>query len=229
MTAMSHTDPLAQRAAATAMPPYYAGFWRRLMAAGIDGVIMLAIIVGITFASGGSVSQVNNNVMVSKYGQTLPLSDIVKPQVVVTRNGPQTTVVETMTGTVGLQTIQSVITRTTIEQNGGGRPQTFTSTTLSVRPSPLAFVLLVAIWLLYTSALESSRLQATFGKVAMFIRVADEDGRRLTLLRSLARNALKLISAIPFCIGFLMAGWTARKQALHDILAKCTVAVAVGR
>jgi uncharacterized RDD family membrane protein YckC len=62
----------------------------------------------------------------------------------------------------------------------------------------------------------------------MFIRVADEEGHRVTLLRALARNALKLISAAPLCIGYLMAGWTAKKQALHDILARCTVEVVRG-
>jgi uncharacterized RDD family membrane protein YckC len=60
----------------------------------------------------------------------------------------------------------------------------------------------------------------------MFIRVVDDDGGRATLLRAFARNALKLISTLPLCVGFMMAGWTPRKQALHDILARCTVEVA---
>ena len=81
-----------------------------------------------------------------------------------------------------------------------------------------AFALLFALWLLYASVLESSRLQATLGKLAMFIRVVDDEGSRTTLLRAFARNALKLISALPLCIGYLMSGWTPRKQALHDIL-----------
>ena len=49
----------------------------------------------------------------------------------------------------------------------------------------------------------------------------------MTLLRALGRNALKILSAIPLFFGYLMAGWTAKKQSLHDILAGCTVEVAL--
>jgi uncharacterized RDD family membrane protein YckC len=210
------------------MPTYYAGFWRRLMAAAIDGVVMLLLVVGIAVATGGYVAQVNDKVMINRDGRTIPLSEVAKPHVVVTRDGPRTTTVETTTATVGLQTIYSVVTRTTVEQKGAAQPRTSTSSSLSTSPSPLAFALFFALWLLYTSVLESSQLQASLGKLAMFIRVADEEGRRVTLPRALARNALKLISAIPLCIGYLMAGWTAKKQALHDMLARCTVEVARG-
>jgi uncharacterized RDD family membrane protein YckC len=210
------------------MPTYYAGFWRRLMAAAIDGVVMLLLVVGIAVATGGYVAQVNDKVMINRDGRTIPLSEVAKPHVVVTRDGPRTTTVETTTATVGLQTIYSVVTRTTVEQKGGAQSRTSTSSNLSASPSPLAFALFFALWLLYTSVLESSQLQASLRKLAMFIRVADEEGHRATLPRALARNALKLISAIPLCIGYLMAGWTAKKQALHDMLARCTVEVARG-
>ena len=227
MTVTPHADVPgpAPDAAATTMPTFYAGFWRRLMAAAIDGVLMLALVVGISVAAGASVAQVDGNVMITKNGRTTPLSAIAKPHVVVTRDGPLTTTVETTTATVGLQTIHSVVTWTTFAQNGRARPRAFQSANLSMVPSPLALVPLFALWLLYTSVLESSRVQATLGKLAMFIRVADDEGGRVTLLRALARNALKLISALPLCIGYLMAGWTAKKQALHDILARCTVEV----
>lgn len=226
MTVLAHTDLTGPALGAAVIPTFYAGFWRRLMAAAIDGVLMLALVVGISIAAGISVGQVNGNVIITQNGSTTPLSAIAKPHVVVTRNGPLTTTVETTTATVGLQAIHSVVTWTTFEQNGRARPRTFQSANFSMVPSPLALVLLFALWLLYTSVLESSRLQATLGKLAMFIRVADDEGGRMTLLRALARNALKLISALPLCIGYLMAGWTAKKQALHDILARCTVEVA---
>ena len=228
MTAIARTAmPGPAHGAAIAMPRLNAGFWRRLMAAAIDGVVMLVLVVGIAVAAGAHVAQVSDRVMVSKGGRTMPLSEIAKPHVVITRDGPRTTTVETTTATVGLQTIHSVATRTTIEQQGGARWQTSTSSSLRASPSPLALALFFLVWLLYTSVLESSRLQATLGKLAMFIRVADEEGRRVTLPRALGRNALKVASAIPVCVGFLMAGWTAKKQALHDMLAGCTVEVAL--
>ena len=233
MTAIAHARLQAHTldaAAATSMPTLNAGFWRRLMAAVIDGAIMLVLAVGLTFAAGGHIAQVNDKVMVNSGGRTMPLSDYAKPHVVITRDGPRTTTVETTTATVGLQAIHSVVTRTTVEQKGGAwLHASSTSSSLWVSPSPLAFVLFFVIWLLYASVLESSRLQATFGKLVMFIRVADEGGQRVALSRALTRNALKVISTIPLCIGHLMAGWTARKQALHDILARCTVEAALGR
>ena len=53
--------------------------------------------------------------------------------------------------------------------------------------------------------------------------VADVDGERLSFVRSLLRKLAKIISAIPFCIGFLLAAFTARKQALHDLITKAVV------
>ena len=201
MTAIARTAmPGPALGAAIAMPRLNAGFWRRLMAAAIDGVVMLVLVVGIAVAAGAHVAQVSDRVMVSKGGRTMPLTEIAKPHVVITRDGPRTTTVETTTATVGLQTIHSVVTRTTIEQQGGARWQTSTSS-LRASPSPLALALFFLVWLLYTSVLESSRLQATLGKLAMFIRVADEEGRRVTLPRALGRNALKVMSAIPVSLG----------------------------
>ena len=79
------------------------------------------------------------------------------------------------------------------------------------------------IYLLYWPVMESSARQATFGKSVVGIVVTDLNGKRLTFLRALLRNLAKIISAIPFCIGFLFAAFTANKQALHDMITKCLV------
>jgi hypothetical protein len=42
-------------------------------------------------------------------------------------------------------------------------------------------------------------------------------------LRAFLRNIAKIISAIPLYIGFLLAAFTARKQALHDMVTNCLV------
>ena len=101
MTVLAHS-PLpatALGAAATTMPTFYAGVWRRLMAAAIDSVLILALVVGMSVTAGVSVGQVSGNVMITKYGRTTPLSEIAKPHVVVTRDGQLTTTVETTTAT----------------------------------------------------------------------------------------------------------------------------------
>lgn len=84
------------------------------------------------------------------------------------------------------------------------------------------FVLLL-VTLLYYPVMESSARQATFGKSLAGIKVTDLDGKRLSFGRALLRTIAKILSAIPFCIGFLLAAFTARKQALHDMLAKTLV------
>jgi len=76
---------------------------------------------------------------------------------------------------------------------------------------------------LYWPVLESSRWQATIGKRIMGLEVTDLDGNRLNFLRAFLRSLAKIISSIPFGIGFLLAAFTARKQALHDMIVKTLV------
>jgi len=72
---------------------------------------------------------------------------------------------------------------------------------------------------LYFTLLESSVLQATVGKAALGIIVIGSDGGRISLARANGRYWAKVISAIPLGFGFVMAGFTAGKRALHDMIA----------
>jgi uncharacterized RDD family membrane protein YckC len=73
---------------------------------------------------------------------------------------------------------------------------------------------------LYFAGMESSERQATFGKAAMSVRVTDLEGRRLSFGHATGRFFSKIISGmIPLAIGYIMAGFTAKKQALHDMIA----------
>ena len=85
------------------------------------------------------------------------------------------------------------------------------------------FIVIVAGHLLYFVWFESSRHQATPGKMLLGIVVTDMNGQRVSFLRAFGRNLGKIISHWILNIGFLMAGITARKQALHDMLADCLV------
>jgi uncharacterized RDD family membrane protein YckC len=76
---------------------------------------------------------------------------------------------------------------------------------------------------LYCTLLESSSLQATLGKVAMGIVVTDEQGGRVSLARANGRYWSKIISSMTLGIGYLMAAFTSRKQALHDVIAATLV------
>lgn len=89
--------------------------------------------------------------------------------------------------------------------------------------TPIAFVITItATWFYYT-VFEASIWQATPGKRVMKLYVADLSGRRLTFARAAARNLAKMISSLTFLVGYLVAGFTEKKQALHDILASCLV------
>jgi uncharacterized RDD family membrane protein YckC len=76
---------------------------------------------------------------------------------------------------------------------------------------------------LYFACFESSRLRATPGKLACSLRVVDENGDRIGFWRATGRYFGKILSALILGIGFMMAGWTHRRQALHDKLAGCLV------
>jgi uncharacterized RDD family membrane protein YckC len=80
----------------------------------------------------------------------------------------------------------------------------------------------VGFWI-YCAAMESSARQATVGKIVFGLRVVDVDGRRITFARASLRHFSKILSMLSFCFGYYMAGLTRKKQALHDLSAKCLV------
>jgi uncharacterized RDD family membrane protein YckC/type II secretory pathway pseudopilin PulG len=79
------------------------------------------------------------------------------------------------------------------------------------------------VWWMYYAAMESSQKQATLGKMALGIKVTDQRGARISFGRASGRLFAKLLSAMIFAIGYLMAGFTAKRQALHDMVAGCLV------
>jgi len=78
---------------------------------------------------------------------------------------------------------------------------------------------------LYYAFLESSTKQATLGKMALGIVVTDMNGNQISFLRATGRYFGKFISGFILAIGYIMAGFTVRKQALHDMIASCLVLV----
>lgn len=85
-------------------------------------------------------------------------------------------------------------------------------------------ILLVIIgeWLYY-ALMESSNKQATLGKMAIGIIVTDLSGNRITFGRATGRYFGKILSGLILNIGYIMAGFTEKKQALHDMIASCLV------
>src|ERR1700686_2471205 len=87
----------------------------------------------------------------------------------------------------------------------------------------VASLAFLGAWL-YHAKMESSSWQATLGKKALNLRVTDFYGARISFARSSGRHFAKLITGlIPLGVGFMLAGLTERRQALHDMIASCLV------
>lgn len=89
--------------------------------------------------------------------------------------------------------------------------------------SILVFFLSIIWNWLYFAVMESSAKQATLGKMAIGLVVTDQNDNRLTFGRATARYFAKWLSSILLMIGYIMAAFTKKKQALHDMIAGTVV------
>jgi uncharacterized RDD family membrane protein YckC len=100
---------------------------------------------------------------------------------------------------------------------------------------PVAFFSLVdsLVWVYYVGSImlnwlyfaffESGGWKATPGKKLLKISVVNLSGDRISFARASGRYFAKFFSAIILGIGYLMAAFTSKKQALHDIIADTLV------
>jgi uncharacterized RDD family membrane protein YckC len=83
-------------------------------------------------------------------------------------------------------------------------------------------ILAVGAWL-YAAGMESSSWRATLGKRLVGLQVLTSTGGQLSFGQATVRHLMKFLSLFTAGIGFIMAGWTKRRQALHDIPTDCLV------
>lgn len=83
-------------------------------------------------------------------------------------------------------------------------------------------VALLIGWM-YFAGFESSPLQATIGKKAFGLAVVTISGNRLSFPRATGRYLARLLSGGLFCLGYVVAIFSAKKQTLHDMLASTLV------
>jgi uncharacterized RDD family membrane protein YckC len=82
----------------------------------------------------------------------------------------------------------------------------------------------VLVTWLYHAFMESSEWQATVGKRALGLVVTDMAGRRVSFGRSSGRHFGKIVTnLVPALLGYIMAAFTEKRQALHDMMAGCLV------
>jgi uncharacterized RDD family membrane protein YckC len=153
------TAPSAPVPYAAVVPAAYGGFWIRVVAAIIDGIVVRVIVfpVGAIFGLGGLAGMMGG----------FPHRGL------------------------GLHIL------------GGG----------------VVFVLVIFGSWLYEAFMLSSPYQATLGKMIFGMKVTDLNGNRISFGRATGRHFAKWLSAMVLCIGFIMVGFTERKQGLHDLLA----------
>lgn len=111
----------------------------------------------------------------------------------------------------------------TLIRRGGGRLEPAEVAAFLGPLLVLACIAIVVKWL-YFAYLESGERQATWGKQALGIYVTDLTGNRISFGQASGRYFAKIITGlIPLLIGYIMAGFTDRRQALHDMIASCLV------
>lgn len=76
---------------------------------------------------------------------------------------------------------------------------------------------------LYYALMESSTFQATLGKRVLALKVTGMNGEPISFGRASGRFFAKILSSMPLMLGYVMAAFTPRKQALHDLIAACLV------
>ncbi len=135
----------------------YGGFWIRVVAAIIDGIILRVVVAPIHLVFGG----------------------------------------------LGMAGMMSGLPHRGLALLGGG----------------VTFILLLFGSWLYEAFMESSSYQATLGKMIFGMKVTDLNGNRISFERATGRHFAKWLSAMILGIGYIMVGFTERKQGLHDLLA----------
>lgn len=204
----------------------YAGFWRRFAAIIIDFIVVSIIVFPFVVLIGLVKPDI---IVVSTPFNLFTEERIIDTEKTEKENADgSTTAIETKLIEVTCLERWKYLYRETIEHNAGETETNKQLLDLQTKEDinrttseEIVFLVMFIYWIL----LESSKMQASFGKRALGIRVVDKQGRKLTLLRSLGRNVSKFFSMITLMIGFMMAGWTEKKQALHDIMSGCYVIV----
>jgi uncharacterized RDD family membrane protein YckC len=225
---MAGDEPLNNTASGSSAPRY-AGFWKRTLALLIDWMIVWSFVSAVSIALVLAVPSVGRFVTLS-----LPL-DIGSVERTIDQNTYETTEPD------GSKTIrfEKTTEKTVLDRwvyrfrqeknerkfyhDDGVFTSYHTTTTRQIDPvtgdpiitARVEYVTLVAL-LLYWIFADASRRQGSIGKRMLGLKVVGAGGQRLTLAAAAGRNVLKIASAIPVNIGFMMAAWTKRKQALHD-------------
>lgn len=83
---------------------------------------------------------------------------------------------------------------------------------------PIGYVGLLGV-LFYHPLMESSKAQATVGKIVFGMIVTDTSYRRISFGRALGRHFAKALSGLIIYLGYVMVAFTPQQRGLHDYIA----------
>jgi uncharacterized RDD family membrane protein YckC len=86
----------------------------------------------------------------------------------------------------------------------------------------LGTLMKLLLFLVYAPVMEG-RWQATVGKLMLGLRVRRVHGGHVTFPRAFARNLAEVLCILTLGLGYLIALFTKRRQALHDLLSGTVV------
>ena len=90
-----------------------------------------------------------------------------------------------------------------------------------VSPSDSIANLLYAI--IFVIIFTATQFRGSPGKLLCRIQVVNPDMTQIGIGKSIGRYFSYILSAIPLMIGFMLAGWTKDKKALHDMICNTRV------
>jgi uncharacterized RDD family membrane protein YckC len=204
----------------------YAGFWRRFFAFIIDSVLISIFVFPLVVVIGLVAPQ---HIVVSVPFDLFTTERVIKTEKTRQKNSNGLTM-EGYTSLIEVTCLghwKYLYKGKAVLNTGEGKtswqllnPATKQEMNVTTADDIAMFVLFI-----YWIVMEGSRFQASLGKMALRIKVIDNRGKPLSMVRALGRNLLKILSATILLIGFAMAGWTKKKQALQDMITGCYVVV----
>lgn len=87
----------------------------------------------------------------------------------------------------------------------------------------LMYVSPLVLGAVYFGFFHASANQASLGKMAVGIKVTDDAGEHISFWRGFGRYFGLILSSLPLGIGLIIAGFTDRKRALHDMICSTLV------
>ncbi len=92
-----------------------------------------------------------------------------------------------------------------------------------VESNSILYSICMSVVTLYYTLFESSKRQGTPGKIYHKLKVINENGTRISVLKAFLRVLLKYVSILLLFLGIFMIYFRKDRKSLHDIILKTQV------